>query len=398
MDRSYWRTVTLITLWQVSASICYYTIFAATPFFRDAFGLTRFEVGIVVTMLTLGYAVFLLPIGALIDRFGERRMLTVGLIGLSAGVLLVAGAPTFALLLAAVFLLGSVYGTAIPGTNKAVYDNISAGRQNLAMGIKQVGVTGGSGISALLVTGLAGILFWQVGFLVAAGVGVVVAVLFFVLYRGNGDGGRARYPDFRRLSRNRPYRSLVAAGLFLGAALFTTTGYTVLFVEEAVGASVVVGGIVLALVQLFGSFGRILTGWLSDTLPGDPQVRIGGILIVQLGAAAVLFLVVATTTTAIGAAIAFSALGFFILGCTGVYYSCMATLVAADEMGGATAGGQLALTVGALFAPPAFGYLADVVGYRAAWWLLAGLSLAAVVLLLHVVRTEPMVERPAYVE
>ena len=398
MDRSYWRTVTLITLWQVSASICYYTIFAATPFFRDAFGLTRFEVGIVVTTLTLGYAVFLLPIGALIDRFGERRMLTVGLIGLSAGVLLVAGAPTFALLLAAVFLLGSVYGTAIPGTNKAVYDNISAGRQNLAMGIKQVGVTGGSGISALLVTGLAGILFWQVGFLVAAGVGVVVAVLFFVLYRGNGDGGRARYPDFRRLSHNRPYRSLVAAGLFLGAALFTTTGYTVLFVEEAVGASVVVGGTVLALVQLFGSFGRILTGWLSDTLPGDPQVRIGGILIVQLGAAAVLFLVVATTTTAIGAAIAFSALGFFILGCTGVYYSCMATLVAADEMGGATAGGQLALTVGALFAPPAFGYLADVVGYRAAWWLLAGLSLAAVVLLLHVVRTEPMVERPAYVE
>ena len=64
MDRSYWRTVSLITLWQVSASICYYTVFAATPFFRDAFGLSRFEVGIVVTTLTLGYAVFLLPVGA----------------------------------------------------------------------------------------------------------------------------------------------------------------------------------------------------------------------------------------------------------------------------------------------------------------------------------------------
>jgi len=109
-----------------------------------------------VTTLTLGYAIFLLPVGALTDRFGERRTLSLGLIGLSAGMLLVAGAPTYALLLAAVFLLGSVYSTAMPGTNKAVYDSVAPGRQNMAMGIKQVGVTGGSGISALLVTGLAG--------------------------------------------------------------------------------------------------------------------------------------------------------------------------------------------------------------------------------------------------
>lgn len=161
MDRSYRRTVSLVTLWQVSASICYYTVFAATPFFRDEFGLSRLSVGFVVTALTLGYAVWLLPVGALIDRFGERRTLVIGLVGLSAGAAMVAGAPTYALLLAAAFFLGSMYATAIPGTNKAVYDNIAAGRQNFAMGIKQVGVTAGSGISSLLVTGLAGVLFWQ---------------------------------------------------------------------------------------------------------------------------------------------------------------------------------------------------------------------------------------------
>jgi len=82
------------------------------------------------------------PLGALTDRFGERLTLTLGLVGLATGSLLVAGAPTYALLLAAVFVLGSLYGTAIPGTNKAVFDRIEPGRQNLAMGIKQVGVTG----------------------------------------------------------------------------------------------------------------------------------------------------------------------------------------------------------------------------------------------------------------
>lgn len=395
MDRSYWRTVSLVSLWQVSASICYYTVFAATPFFRDAFGLSRFTVGFIVTALTLGYAVWLLPVGALVDRFGERRTLVIGLIGLSAGAATVAGAPTYALLLAAAFFLGSTYATAIPGTNKAVYDNIAAGRQNLAMGIKQVGVTAGSGISALLVTGLAGVLFWQAGFLIAAGVGLVVAVVFALFYRGADNGGAAEYPDFRALSRNRPYRALVGAGFFLGAALFTTTGYTVLYVHEAIGASIAIGGVVLALVQLFGSAGRLVGGWLSDNLPGEPQVRIGAILIVQAVAGATLFVVVAATDSAWSAVVAFSALGFFVLGNTGVYYSYMATLVTTDEMGGATAGGQLALVVGSIVAPPAFGYLADTVGYRGSWWLLAAGAVVASGLLAYSVRLEPPVDELA---
>lgn len=398
MDRSYWRTVSLVTLWQVSASICYYAVFAATPFFRDAFALTRFEVGIVVTTLTLGYAVFLLPLGAATDRLGERTTLSLGLIGLAVGVLLVAGASSYALLLAAVFFLGSMYGTAIPGTNKAVFDNIKPGRQNFAMGIKQVGVTGGSGISALLVTGLAGYLFWQAGFLIASALGFAVAVGFYLLYTGESDGGVGTLPDFRGLLSNRPYRALVVAGFFLGAALFTTTGYTVLYVEESIGTTVAFGGVVLALVQLFGSAGRILSGWFADVLPGEPRVRIGSILIVQTLSSAALFVAVASTTTPIGAAIGFSVLGFFVLGYTGVYYSYMATLVGVEEMGGATAGGQLALTAGALVAPPAFGYLADTVGYRSGWLLLASGSFVAGVLLLWVLSLEPSVDAPALVE
>jgi len=395
MSQSYWRTVSLVSLWQVAASVCYYTVFAATTFFRDAFELSRFTVGFVLTALTLGYAVWLLPVGALIDRFGERRTLVVGLVGLSVGAAAVAGAPTFTVLLLAAFFLGSTYATAIPGTNKAVYDNIAAGRQNLAMGIKQIGVTAGSGISSLLVTGLAGVLFWQAGFFVATGFGLLVAVVFALAYRGDGGGGTAEYPDFRALSRNRPYDVLVVAGFFLGAALFTTTGYTVLYVDEAIGASVAFGGVVLALVQLFGSAGRLLGGWLSDNLPGDPQVRIGAILIVQAVAGAALFVAVAATDSAVGAAVAFSALGFFVLGNTGVYYSYMATLVGADEMGGATAGGQLALVLGSVVVPPAFGYLADAVGYHASWWLLAACTLVASGLLAYGIRLDPPVEEPA---
>jgi len=394
MDRSYWRTVSLVTLWQVSASICYYTIFAATPLFRDEFGLSRFAVGLVVTTLTLGYAVFLLPLGALTDRFGERLTLTLGLVGLATGSLLVAGAPTYALLLAAVFVLGSLYGTAIPGRTRRSSTGSSRAARTSRWGSSR-SASPGSGISALLVTGLAGALFPRAGFLVAAGVGAVVAVVFYVSYSSDGGSGVADYPDFGALLSNRPYVVLTTAGLFLRAALFTTTGYTVLYVEESIGASVAFGGVVLALVQLFGSVGRVLTGWLSDVLPGAPRVRIGSLLVAQSLGSAVMFVVVASTTTERGVAIAFAVLGFFVLGYTGVYYSVMATLVSADEMGGATAGGQLALTSGALVAPPAFGYLADTVSYRASWLFLAALVTVAAGLLVQVVRTEPSITESA---
>ena len=47
------------------------------------------------------------------------------------------------------------------------------------LGIKQVGVTAGSAISAVIVTGLAG--SWRDGFLAIAGFAITVSTLFFRL-------------------------------------------------------------------------------------------------------------------------------------------------------------------------------------------------------------------------
>jgi len=80
-------------------------------------------------------------------------------------------------------------------------------------------------------------------------------------------------------------------------------------------------------------------------------------------------------------------LGVFALGSTGLYYSCLSTVVANDEIGAASAAGQLAATVGGLFAPPVFGYLIDTVGYNAGWLFLGGLSFLATVIVAGVVVT-----------
>ncbi len=383
MNTRFWRIVTLVTVWHIAASICYYTIYAGTPLFRNAFDLSGVGIGFIITALSLGYATSLLPFGIATDRFGEHRTLTLGLVGLSLGVLAVTIAPSYLLLLFAAFFIGLMYGSATPGTNKAIFDQIDERRQHRAIGIKQIGPTIGSAIGAVLVTGLAGLFFWQFGFLVATVIGLAVAGAFFLIYR-TADRAEPTVPDFRGLLSNRSYVVVLLAGFSIGAAFYTTTGYTVLFVDESIGATVATGGLILATLQIASSAGRIGAGTLADILPGTPRRRTGAILVAQATGGGVLFVLLPLSDTPLVAGIAFVGIGLFILGSPGLYYSCISTLVGDDELGAASAVGQLAMTTSGLFAPPVFGYLVDVNGYLAAWGFLGVLSFASAGLLLLV--------------
>jgi MFS family permease len=175
------------------------------------------------------------------------------------------------------------------------------------------------------------------------------------------------------------------AGFFVGAAIFAALGYVVLYVDEGVGATVALGGLVLGATQVAGSVGRVLAGDLADRLGGAR-----GAATVALGQAAVagvLFAVLASgVASALVAAAVLLGVGTSVLGSTGVFYSCLAGLVDEDDIGAATAGGQTVINAGGMVAPPAFGYLADTAGYEVAWLLPTACMVAAVVLLLGVRR------------
>ena len=385
-----WRGVGLVTGWQLSASLSFYAIFAATAFVRETFEVSRAMTGVTITAVMLGYTALLFGTGAAVDGYGERPVMVAGLLGMAVGAVGVAAAPTFPLLLAALVVLGLAYATAMPATNRAILAVSPEGRRNLAMNVKQVGVTAGSGLAAVLVTGVAATRFgWRAGFLVVAALAVLGAVVFAVGYDGTRGSGALSVPDVRGLLDDDAYRGLVAAGFFLGAAVFTTTGYVVLHMTESVEISAGFAGAVLAAVQVSGSVGRLVGGELSDRI-GGPAVRGPAlVLVAQAGLAALCFLVVGVADEPIAAGVAFTLLGLFILGFPGVYYAAMTALVDDDEVGAATAGGQTALNVGGLLAPPLFGFVADTAGYDAGWTGVAVVAVvAAVVVWLYVLPSE----------
>ncbi|WP_254545536.1 MFS transporter [Halomarina pelagica] len=380
-----WRSVAAVAGWQTAASLCYYSIFAATGFVREAFDLSAALVGVFLTAALVGYTVALFPSGAAVDALGEKRVMLVGLAGLAVAAVGVSFAPSYALLLLAGAALGSAYSTAMPASNRGVVASAPAGRENLAMGLKQVGVTAGSGAASLVVTGVAAVAAWQAGFWVIAALAGGYALGFLVLYDGSDGSGTVAPPDLSGLGANRAYVLLVLAGFFVGASIFTTLGYVILYVEDVVGGSVAAGGVVLALAQVTGSLGRVGAGGLADRLGGARGAAT--VALAQVGVAVGLFTLLALGVDSLPVAVAlFAGIGVSVLGATGVFYSCMSDLVEIDDIGAATAGGQTAVNVGGIVAPPAFGLLADSAGYAAGWSLLAGCALLAALLLAGVRR------------
>jgi MFS family permease len=372
-----WGGVALITAWQTVASLGYYTVFAATGLIRSEFGLSELYVGLFITATIVGYTLALLPSGSLVDAYGDRRIMVGSMLGLIIGLVGITIAPSYPVLLLTGAVLGAAYAPAMPASNRGIVAAAPTGHANLAMGIKQVGVTTGSAIASVLVTSLAAVAAWQSGFLVAAVVCGSFAVVFAVRYSGVRASGQIRRPDFRLLRGTAGYVPLVAAGFVVGATIFTTLSYTILYAEDVVGLGVAAAGAILAATQLTGSVGRIIAGSMADRIGG-----IGGPLVViamQLLGAGVLFgLLGFEPTDPRIVTLVFIGLGVTLLGSTGVFYSALTSLVSRSAIGTATAAGQMAINIGGLLTPPLFGILVESLGYGVAWVVPAVLSLLAV--------------------
>lgn len=263
---------------------------------QNAFGWSRADASLGLTIVGMASAVAALPIGLVVDRLGPRR---VGLIG----VLLMA--VSFGLLSTATgtlsnwILLWSVIAFASFWVQTTVWTSAVATRFETSRGLAfAVTLSGGSLAAAALpplATALIGRFEWRGAFLALAvswGVLVFAAVLFF--FRGARDGPRRAEITETSAVADTPaedspatvapavelpgvtlgagmrsatfYKLLAAAGLFA----FTTLGVVVHLVPilRASGAAPLAAAGTASLVGLFSIAGRLGVGFLLDRFPG----------------------------------------------------------------------------------------------------------------------------------
>jgi predicted MFS family arabinose efflux permease len=264
----------------------------------------------------------------------------------------------------------------MPASNRGIVAAAPTGHANLAMGLKQVGVTTGSAIAAVLITSVAVVAAWQSGFLLIAAVCGVVAIVFWLRYRGVGGGRPVHRPEFSLLRRTAGYLPLVVAGAAIGSTIFTTLSYTILYAEDVAGVGAAAAGGILAATQLTGSMGRVIAGSLADRIGGVRGPI--GVIGLQMLAAGVLFGILGSVPADPRVvALIFAALGVSMLGSPGLFYSALTQLVPRSAIGTASAVGQVAINIGGLVTPPLFGLIVESAGYGRAWLVPAVLSVVA---------------------
>ncbi len=156
------------------------------------FGLDNIQLGWVFSAFVLGYALFQAPGGRLADRFGPRKVLTLGTIWWSVFTALTALVPAgFAgalmLLLAVRFSLGLGEAVVFPASNRLVAGWIPSQERGLANGLIFAGVGVGAGVTPPLITYVLTHYGWQWSFWISALIGLAAGAVWLWLARDRPD-------------------------------------------------------------------------------------------------------------------------------------------------------------------------------------------------------------------
>jgi MFS family permease len=124
------------------------------PALRDAYGLSLFRVGIVLDSVWIGTMLTLLPWGVLADRLGERLVLAAGLGGCGAALVAAAHADSFTQLIVLLALAGAAGASVNSASGRAVMQWFPASERGLALGLRQTAIPLGGLVSAIALPAL----------------------------------------------------------------------------------------------------------------------------------------------------------------------------------------------------------------------------------------------------
>ena len=255
------------------------------PLIRHDLGLSLGEMGLLLSAFLWSYAFAQLPVGALIDRYGPRRLLALGLAiwSIAQGAAgLVAGFGQF---FVARLFLGVGEAPQFPTGARVVRDWFAVRDRELATGIFNSASTLGAALAPPILTALMLGLGWRWMFGVMGIVGVAVAILWFALYRDpwqsrlteterthitegdvTGEAARITFAEWSALFRFRTTWAMMLG--FFGCVYMTWIYMTWLpgYLEIQRHMSIAHTGWISSIPYACGVIGSIMGGWIADML------------------------------------------------------------------------------------------------------------------------------------
>lgn len=253
-------------------------------FFIDDLGLTRTEVGALATFYASVVMTSSLPLGALTDRIGGRRMLVLLLACVSFGVLGMALSWGIWPLFLFAGVAGLPAGGANPATNNLIAERVPVGSRGWITGIKQSGVQLGIfSVGAVLpVTALH--LGWRWALALSALIpmaGVAAVLLGIPAGRRRPAAVKKTGPAGSRLPAAVWW--LAVYGVAMGIVVAVYVSFLPLYAQEKIEMNLEAAGLVMVVYGAAGAVARVLWGRIAERA-GDPAVPLIWIGCLSIGA------------------------------------------------------------------------------------------------------------------
>ena len=352
------------------------------PELRSEYHLGLAGLGVVLGAVTVGLVSTLLLWGAAADRFGERRVMTVGLIGAATCCLLAARASTLHQLLLFLLLAGMCCASVNAASGRAVLGWFQAEQRGFAMGVRQTALPLGAGIAAAVLPpvatrhGLGAALDLMA---LACLVGAVAVVLWI----REAPIQAVRVVDGPSPLSDPRVRRLAGVSGLLVVPQFAVVAFVVVYLSDQHGFSVPTAALMLAGVQFAGGASRIVVGRLADRR----GLRLVPVRLIAFGVAGLFVLLAVASTHPVAVPLV------LVAGVAAISWNGLAFTAAGEYAGPGRAGAALglqntAVAIGAALTAPVLGAVVEHSSWSVAYAVAAVCALAGAVLVTPLVRAE----------
>jgi MFS transporter, ACS family, glucarate transporter len=390
-----WSIVAMLCATATAGYICRVNVSTAAPLLMKEFGLSQIEMGRIFSAFLLGYALFQIPSGALADRFGARRILSLiawlcfiitvlqtvvgwGPFQSTAAVALI-GFMIFR------FLTGITASPTYPGSAQGVSKWVLPQYQGRANGIVIASIGLGSALAPPLVSNLMVKFGWRPALIVSAIPALIIAMIWMKVK----EPPHAKYftdaPDTVKLSAPSVSKGKVnSLSFYLLTISYTLQGYVgyifvswfYLYLVQERHFGLLSGAWMSSLPWILSIISIPLGGLISDRLAAGRSGPVWGRRIVPLTGMAlsgILISIGAHTGSAVMAAISLAFATALILCVEGPFWAMMMR-IAGNKSG--TAGGVMNMgsNIGGLISPALTPVIASWIGWENALHIAAGLA------------------------
>jgi len=358
------------------SSIDKVAIAVALPYIAHDMGFSSMAMGSVLSAFFLSYSLSQIPGGLLADRFGARKVATIGMVWWSAFTGLSGAVTNLAQLVSARFVFGLGEGVFPACAFKTIANWFPRRERATANSIMFAANFLGMALAPLLVVAIISLSSWRHVFFALLIPGLVAAVLFWRFIpnhprekRGIAEteireiaGEDADKPEQKADPLRKVLLDPLVIKYFLIIFTFDLTywGFTSwlpTYLVKARGLSMMEMGIYASLPAFAGTFGCVIAGWMSDRF--FSRMRRTPIILAELLAAVFLYLTFTVTST--GALMLFQTLaGFFMMSFFGVFWALPMHTVLPRNMGVTGSFINMAGQFAAVIAPLIIGVLVTV--------------------------------------